>query len=112
MKDISHLEALIEAGKIDDAYFLFITKDSKLWENTNNNETSDKDFRFYDDGKITAGKKNWQNSPKIGTIKSRNKEIEIHNEYNVAFKEYSTLNPNNGSNIFKYLLIKIKHTNR
>lgn len=112
LKDISRLEALIEAGKIDDGYFLLITNDSKLWENINNNETSDKEFRFYDGGKITAGKKKWQNKAKSGTTKNRNKELVIHNEYNVGFKEYSKLNPANGSNIFKYLLIEIKHTNQ
>ena len=108
LKDISRLEELLKVGTIEDGYFLLITNDNNLWQNTSDKNVRDKEFRFYDKGKITAGTKTWLNNPASGTIKGRIKKITIHKEYNVNFKKYSTLNPNNGSHIFKYLLIKIK----
>lgn len=100
--DIRRLESLKINKEIDKGYVIFLTNVPSYQNSTTGMA---KEFNFAHECKISQGKYDWSgeeiNDRSIGS--SRKKEIEINQQYDCRWSEYSTIN----NHVFKYILLEI-----
>jgi len=102
LKDISRLETWCDIGRIKIGYAIILTNDHSYWTPPTK-DTVDKEFRIH--SRAVSGQMSWGPDASAGTMKSREKPINLKNSYFLEWNE--TPHPD-----FKYLLLQIKSANK
>lgn len=105
LNDIQRLEQVVSVHNDISAYAILLTNDALYWKPTEN-QTVDADFRIHDTKEITPRKLSWRLRTSEGTMRGREKPVQIKSTYKLSWKDYSEFkDKENGK--FRYLLVKI-----
>lgn len=90
--NVSRIEQLKQILDIyEKGFVIMLSNDPSYWVNPRSNkETVCDSFRIHD-GHNNCGTLSWVGSPSEGTIKNREKSIELNGEYSLEWNTYSTL---------------------
>lgn len=105
VKDICRIESF--ATHLDGfkcGYVLWLTNDNYYWRAPVNPNAGYAAFSVHDGAKKT-GIMSWGTQLSAGTIKTREKELQLMGEYDISWNDYSILDVKSGS--FKYALIPV-----
>lgn len=105
MKDIARIEYFVKAKTVHTGLVVVLTNDSQYWTPKRKSNPSDKEFRLTEGRKVT-GELTWGMDASAGTTKGRESPIELENEYELSWSDYSFLDGSIGGN-FRYLPIWI-----
>lgn len=105
--DVERIEQLKQSiDNYEKGFVIMLSNDPSYWVNPRSNkETVCDSFRIHDCSN-TKGTLSWVGNPSSGTIKNREKSIELNGEYRLLWNTYSTLS-NGRSGTFRYLLLEI-----
>lgn len=105
LKDIQRLELLSnELNTYEEGYAIWITNDKSYINPPQKSNTIYKQFSIHH-GAIKTGEMSWSSHASASTIKNREKNIILQNEYSIQWKKYSSLDIKNGD--FFYSIISI-----
>ena len=110
-KDVRRMEiAAIEKKMVREGYAIFLTNDSKYWEETATGNTS-YEFRIDDTRKVSRCEElKWHShgmQPKASMKGKRTESIKLQGKFALQWKEYKEVE----GVMFKYLLLKICNDN-
>ena len=103
LKDVQRIEFL--SAKISDferGFTIWLTNDQYYWKEPLKSGTGAEAFRTFE-GSKKSGILNWSDA--MTNIKGRENPIELENEYNIKWKQYSALPNKNGD--FRYCLLEV-----
>lgn len=106
VKDICRIESF--ATHIDSCkygYVLWLTNDQYYWNAPNNPNAGYAAFSVHHGAKKT-GTMSWGSHLSAGTIKGRENELHLRNEYDIVWNDYSDLEVKGGA--FKYALMRVE----
>lgn len=106
VKDICRVELF--ATHLDGfkyGYVLWLTNDQYYWNAPNNPNAGYADFSVHHGAK-KSGTMSWGSHLSAGTIKGREKELHLGNEYDIVWNNYSDLDVKSG--VFKYALMRVE----
>lgn len=107
LKDIARIEQLIAAGVVSGGMSVTITNDRSLWQTASRAATNDEAFRLHN-GRVVTGSLGWADHAAPGTIRGREKALEITGAYSLEWAEYSQIDaPRNGD--FRMLIAEVAH---
>lgn len=104
IKDISRIEECKEKlDNFQEGYSIMITNDKSYYKEYESNRISIcHDFRIHQGNSSTRLSK-WRNNPSIGSIKGRESDINLKNDYTFNWQPYSNIE----NEEFKILIVKI-----
>jgi hypothetical protein len=107
LKDVQRIEHFRQTlPGIKQGYVILLTNDPVYWKTgNNNNNTIDSSFRI-EEGKFITGKLAWSEHAGPGTMKGREKPIEIEGCYPVQWHDFSFVN-SSSAGTFRYLIIDV-----
>jgi len=105
VKDIGRLERMRIEGLADDAYAIALTNDPSYWRPGSRDGTIDTAFRLHE-GRRLAGVLAWAAHAGAGTIRGREKPIELGGDYLVAWDDYSEFGDERAGH-FRYLVVEV-----
>jgi hypothetical protein len=100
--DVSRLEQLTNLEKNSLGYAVFLTNDSSYWTDSGRSNTNANAYRLYE-GRTVKNQLAWGENTGPGTMKGREKPIELIGEYKLEWKYFSTVEDQN----FRYLLLEV-----
>ena len=102
-KDVSRLEDFnrLHGGK---SFVIVLTNDSAYWNPTKKLTSIDASFRLCNSRTVT-GSLLWASHASQGSIKGRELELQLKNNYEISWREYSSLD--DGASNFKYLCLEV-----
>ena len=110
LKDLERVERLVANEQISHGYTIWLSNVDGFWNGQLNGSLYD-EFKIFEGRKIN-GTLNWKTGVGIGTIKNRDKPINIKGTYDIKWTEYSNLVPapsvqpySKGE--FKYCIIEV-----
>ncbi|MCH4169477.1 MAG: hypothetical protein LKF42_09490 [Streptococcaceae bacterium] len=107
IKDISRIESFSgHLPRFKKGYVIWLTNDPSYWNPPKKSEAIYKEFSVHD-GVIKNGVMQWIGTPSIGTIKNREKCIELFGTYQVSWMKYSDLGVKDG--LFHFAMISIEN---
>ena len=86
--DISRLEQITESGKARKGYAILLTNDHLHWNRSSKPDTNDAEFVLHE-GRRIIGTLSWSPRTGAGTLKGKEKSIEIRGLYKASWREYS-----------------------
>ncbi len=98
-KDVERIE-----GQNSGGYVILLTNDNQYWEESENSNVKDKDFRLHDNRDVNSNELKWQNDPAEGTIEGREDPINLRNNYKIEWCDYYS----DKRTTFRYLLLEVK----
>ncbi len=104
--DIARLEGIIDGGRANDGYAILITNDYLYWNPPRKPDANDADFVLHEGREIT-GTLAWSPRAGTGTVKGRERPVEIRRRYRALWQEYSDLG-GTGHTKFRYLLLQVR----
>jgi hypothetical protein len=104
-KDISRLERLHLAGRINNGYVVALTNDPGYWKGEGP-RTNDEAFRLYEGRVVDRTTFRWKASAAPGSIKGREEAIEIRHRYDSKWLPYSRV-AEGSTGEFRYLLMRV-----
>jgi len=111
LKDVEVLEKIIKNKIADIGFAIFLTNDPGYWNKPRKEHTVDKMFRLHDE-RIIKGKLQWINASK-GTMRNREKPIQLNYTYHVKWKLYSYIHEKVCKEAtFKYLILQVPPLSR
>lgn len=105
LKDVQRLEQIVGAQPKAVGYAILLTNDTSYWNPSKSKDTVDASFRIHQ-GKVVGGALGWGQGASQGTMRSREKPVELRGKYVMDWKDYSEINASTYGK-FKYLLIKV-----
>lgn len=110
LKDLERIERLVANKYISQGYTIWLTNVNAFWNGQPNGSLYD-EFRIFESRKIN-GTLNWKTGAGKGTIKNREKPINIKGTYDIKWSKYSDVVPapivmpyTKGT--FKYCIIEV-----
>jgi len=104
VKDIERLERVAAERPGTIGYAVLLTNDQSYWK-AGRPGSLDEDFRLHD-GRRISGTLNWGTGAAAGTIRGREAGLTLCGSYQVAWKDYSEIGPNQRDR-FRYLTVVI-----
>lgn len=106
LKDVQRIEHFKQSlPGVKQGYVILLTNDPAYWTAKNNRNTIDNSF-LIDEGKSITGKLAWAEHAGPGTMKGREKPIEIEGCYFVQWHDFSFVN-SSSAGTFRYLMIDV-----
>jgi len=106
IKDIVRVEGFVNHYDNSEGWVILLTNDSLYYKKPKRIYTIDSDFRIHE-GKTIKGNLNWAKNTALGTMHNREKTLNLKNEYNLKWQDYSnSIGYNLG--LFRFLLLSIK----
>lgn len=106
VKDICRVETFAtHLGGFKCGYVLWLTNDQYYWNAPNNPNAGYAAFSVHH-GANKTGNMSWGSHLSAGTIKGREKELQLRNEYDIIWNDYSDLNVKNSA--FKYAMMRVE----
>jgi len=107
IKDVSRLEDISFAYPEAVGYAVLLTNESGYWRNPSTATTVDAAFRLHE-GRILSGDVAWGSGASAGTMKAREKPIQLRASYALEWRDFSSPATGNGS-VFRYLAVPIQN---
>jgi len=104
-RDVSRVEHIVANGKASRGFAIFLTNASGYWR-SGRNGTVDEMFRMFDGRTIKSGQLRWGNRASSGTMRGREKSIDLTRDYVFSWKDYADHGTRNG--VFRYLLVDVE----
>jgi len=102
LADLMRLEGLLEAGRIDHGFALFLTNDASYWRDTGRRDRTDEDFRLHE-GRLVHGALSWDERTADTTRGGHEGPIILSGSYTIRWQRYSAVN---GSEC-RYALVEV-----
>ena len=106
VKDISRIEYLVSQNAIHSGYAVFLTNESLYWRDQKFIGSIDDDFRIHD-RRILAGIASWAVGARNGTIRGREKPIQLLGTYELEWFDYF-FNRTISNGHFRCLVVQIQ----
>ncbi|MBN1136476.1 MAG: hypothetical protein JXM73_07815 [Anaerolineae bacterium] len=104
-RDVQRVEQVVAGRPSTIGYVIFLTNDSAYWTPRTSGRTIDAAFRMHPGRKVT-GELRWGTGASKGTMRGREKSIQIKGTYSLTWEDYSVLGRGN-YNRFRYLSWRI-----
>jgi len=105
LADVARLERFVSENRADSGCAILLTNDPSYWSKPKREITVDESFRLTD-GRTLEGSLAWLEHAAPGTIRSREKPINLSGTYTAAWKSYSSPSAIPGGD-FRFLLWRI-----
>ncbi len=106
LKDVQRIEYFKQSlPGVKQGYVILLTNDPAYWATSIHKNTIDNSFRI-EEGKLITGKLAWSEYAGQGTMKGREKPIEIEGCYRVQWYDFSFVN-SSSAGTFRYLIIDV-----
>lgn len=105
IKDITRLERFVANHPNSIGYAVMLTNDHTYWNSTNRLATVDAKFRIHE-GKTLKGKLEWSKDTSKGTMRGREKPLQLKSAYPIHWFDYRKLSEV-GPSQFRFLALKI-----
>ena len=105
LKDIQRLERLVTTRKVDNGLLVVLTNDPAYWHwPTHGRSTNADAFRVHE-GITLTGTRDWGPRTGKGTRQGRDKSIELHGTYEIAWHDYARLDGTRG--LFRWFALQV-----
>ena len=107
LKDVERNEEMIQRYPNTSGFAIMITNDSLFWRDTEIRDVVDADFRIHE-GQMIHGSLSWSSKASPGTMKTRERSLDIKGKYTMNWYDYSTFDQPFGK--FRYLIVRADTT--
>jgi hypothetical protein len=107
IKDVSRLENIALAYPEVRGYAVLLTNESSYWRSPSTAVTVDAAFRLHE-GRVLSGEVAWGSGASAGTMRAREKPIQLRASYTLEWHDFSA--PTVGSaSVFRYLVVSVQN---
>ncbi len=105
LKDLQRLEQITSVKSGVTGYAILLTNDSSYWKPPRSNTTVDSAFRIHH-GRSLSGLLHWGSAASSGTTRSRELPINLENDYQIHWSDYSELAQQKYTT-FRFVVVKV-----
>lgn len=107
IKDVSRLEEIALAYPDTKGYAVLLTNENGYWRTPSGAVTVDAAFRLHE-GRVLSGEVAWGSDASAGTMRGREKPIELRASYSLEWHDFSSPAAGSGST-FRYLAVPVRN---
>ena len=106
-KDVQRIERVCSKRTDVDGYVILLSNDSSYWNGSTSEGTVASAFRV-NEGRIVNGGLSWASHTGNGTMKNREKPLDINGTYSIAWRDFFRFGTD-PKTVFRYLTIPVKN---